>query len=524
MKSVTVLMLVTLAAAAAPSAFAQRYGQPQTRETARSESQATVLAWYRFDPSTFSSKSSGMLPLMMRLAESQGLIKPQFQPIFDGLLAGGVMGAVPHSVTLLDLGVEPDDDRPGTYRLTTLQLVLVLETQKDHRSLLDSLRAILAHYEGADNTREPELFNASDGTRCARLQADGWPDWQAVEWASMSRQRKGFVVGIGLGSIDQWLMTQPMNSGGPAAARQHRTLAKAPPAPDICEQMGLHSEASGNRQPFLETWVNLDGLRLQVPEVMAHGLWRRMLVTWQLDNARDWMLHAARDGAYLTTDVTWRRRSDSVDEIMRRPVALAGWPRDLDLPKPPGDFVAVFPVDLEGMFDRVLSVYRATMSDERAVAFDRSIARYRARHRRVLGDLWQSAKPWLVISNYPAPPVAVPGAATLYFELAEDVKPTLVHSRVQSLLRPYMKAGSVGQQGRSNGDADTQAESDPPDQLGQVIVRYDKGQELYWLQVEASGMLRVPSWGWSNDGRHLIAGWAPVVVTTNREWLEGAGQ
>lgn len=519
------LVAVVLSLAVAAPAYAQqRYADPSPAVT--SDNGPVILAWYRFDPSTFATSSSGMLPLMLRLAESQGLIRESFRPIFDGLLAAGVLGAVPHSVTLLDLAVEVDTVDPGKWRLSRLHAVIVLETQKDHRSLLDSLRTIVTHYDSMEIPTEPELFATSDGSRCARFRAETWPDWQAIEWASMSGSSRGFIVGIGNGSIERWLGTQ-RSSAARTIMGLHRDSARSVVEPTDYERLGITGESSGQRQSFLEVWANLDGLRQQVPEAMGQGLWRRMLVAWQLDNARDWMLHASRDGKYLTADVTWRRRSDPPEEIMRRPIALAGWPTGLNLPRPPGDFMAVVPVDLEGMFERILAVYRATMSDERAAEFDRSTAQYRARHRRTLTDVWAGVKPWLIVGNYPTPPVAVPGACTLYFELTGDAKPSLMHARVHSLLRQYLQAGTVeGQviaEGKPEGENEQQAASEPamapPDTLGQTIVRYDRGQELYWLQVESSGLLRVPSWGWSGDGRHLIAGWAPVVVTTNREWL-----
>ncbi len=446
-----------------------------------------AVAFYRFDPSRFDTKTAAFLPLALKLAEQAGLVNPDFHPIFDGILAASVAGAVPHTMCVLDLDAEHDEAAKNGFRIIALQTVLVLESTRDHRGFISTLGTILAHYKGdspegggeeAGETRAPtqELFDLPGGRRAARFRQPQWAAWQTVEWASLP---DSFVVGLGHGSLERWVTSQ-------SAVAPHHVLS-------------LHRATGAQRAagpPFLEMWIDLDGLRKQMPEVLAQGRPRRMLTTWRLDNARNWMFHGRWADEFLVADLTWQRRSDPLDTVASRALTLDRWPRELTLPKPEGKYCVVIPIDFAASFDRVLSAYRDTLRAEELAAFDARVREYRARERQTYAALWSAFVPYLVLSNDPPPAVPVPGATTVYFELKDARHAAATQRRLESLLEQFITA-------------------DDPQRLGESVVRKESEGNYYWLQLEASGTLRVPSWGWA--GPYLIGGWGPSVIEHNRK-------
>ena len=125
---------------------------------------------------------------------------------------------------------------------------------------------------------------------------------------------------------------------------------------------------------------------------------------------------------------------------------------------------------------------------------------YRRREQRTYDAMWSAFKPYLVLSNDPPPAVPVPGATTIYFELKDARQAVATQRRLEALLAQFMT-------------------STDPQHLGESAVRHEKDGNYYWLQLEASGTIRVPSWGWV--GRYLIGGWGPSVVEYNRKKIEG---
>ena len=227
-----------------------------------------------------------------------------------------------------------------------------------------------------------------------------------------------------------------------------------------------------------------------------------MLVTWKLDNARNWFFHGRRKGGYLLFDLTWERRSDPNREVHHRVLTLDQFPKDeLELPEPPGDFVAVIPMNFQAAFDRIMSAYRATLSPSKLDAFDARMKVYERNNHTTFRALWSSLKPYLVISNSPKPPIPVPGAATLYFELdGKNPNARAMQNRLESLLKIFMTSSN-------------------PKKLGESAVRYDRETQSYYLQLERADRLRIPSWGWVGN-RFLVAGWGAPVVMQNRDRIE----
>lgn len=442
-----------------------------------------VLVYYRLDTRSFDQQLSGIVPLLLQMAERSGFVDKGFHPLFDGLLAASVVGPEPHTLCLMDLDLVAE---PGTTKLnvTELAAVLVIESDRDHRTYVQTLGTILQHY-GREAKRDQTPFVLSNGRDAVRYKASTWQDWQTLEWASLG---DAFIVGLGKDPIEQWLSMQTR------IERSNGTLAGVP-----AHRTAVRRERGGDPgTSLLEAWVNLDRMRQRMPEILAQGRARDWLVAWQLDNARNWMFHASRKEKFLVADITWQRRSEPRSVVARREVTLDHWPEDLLLPVPPGGYVIVAPMQWEAAFQRVLDAYRATQTPARQIAFDEDLADHRRRYRADYARLWPTLQPYLIMSNHPKPPIAVPGATTIYFEVTKRASPRTVQRRIHNLMRDFM-------------------EGETPEKLGDAIVRFDADQQMYWLQLEHTGLLQTPAWGWA--GRWLIGSWAPGPVLENRAWL-----
>jgi hypothetical protein len=125
-----------------------------------------------------------------------------------------------------------------------------------------------------------------------------------------------------------------------------------------------------------------------------------------------------------------------------------------------------------------------------------------------LYSLLGAFKPYLVISDTPTPPLAIPGAATAYFELREGLAARRFDARLARLLEPF----------RVDDDKETWRDM-------HVGARGEAWDERVWfLQVDELGLIRYPAWGWAE--RWFVASWSIEAVGANRSWLaapDGAG-
>lgn len=444
------------------------------------------VAFYRFAPEQFESANAvaSFLPLAIQLGAGTGLINESFRPLFDGLAAAAIAGAVPHSITIHNFDGQFDPEAKNNFRITELQAVLSLETPANHRTYLQSLAQILSHYQTAENNPRQKLqsiIQLKNGQTVGRFLFENGTTWQALEWASTA---EAFYVGIGIDSIK----THLAQIAGPATARPFAEHFKFP-------------DATPAANHFLALFVNLEKLHTTLPEVLAQGRPRRMLTTWKLDNARNYFLHGRIRGKYLHFEITYERRSDPARIVHHRPLTLNHWPGSLELPEPPGDFLIVIPIQFEAAFNRSSNAYRATLSPPKLAAFNDQMKKYQHQNRAALQTLWDGFKPFIIISNYPKPPVPIPGAATLYLEMvSKNPSSPIMQNCLEAILETFLK-------------------SPTPEKLGQAAIRYDKKERLYYLQLEKTGNLRIPTWAWIAN-RYLIAGWGPPVIETNRNWLE----
>jgi len=446
-----------------------------------------ALAYYRLDPTDFQSNAAPFLPIMLRLAEDQGLIDSEFYPVFDGILAAGTAGAVPDTLCLLDLDAEYNSPAKNGFRINTLKAVLILETKEGHHGFLKTLGTIVSHYDQNKNGDTPQPFTLPNGQKGVRYRADHWEEWQVLEWASLSATNNGFIVGFGHGSIEQWVNTQ------------HR-----PPDQEFIDQ---HRRAvpDGPSESFIEVYLNLDQCRTLMPELVAQGILRDLLVTWKLDNARDWMLHGQRSGKYLATDLTWRRRSDPTDHIAHRSATLGHWPSDLTMSQPPGEYLVVIPIDFDPAFDRLLDFSMAVSGSDPSSSLTRNIKRYQVRKRTTFEPMWSAFQPYLVLSDYPAPTIPIPCATTVYAEIKPSASERMTQSRFEALCKQFFPMSTVSR---------PTDESKSPDG---TVIRYDRKERLYSLQYKQLEWLRFPCWGWAD--RNFILSWEPNAVIENRRLL-----
>lgn len=497
---------------------------------------AEALAWYRFDPTRFVSPpepgaaspasgggggataapdenpaapaptpAGGLLPAALLVLQRSGVIEDDVLPVVHALVGASIAGSVPHSVCLLDLDLAYDDTAEDGVRVLTAQAVLTIETGRNHHTLLNALDGILGHYAATAEGGRQSLFTLPDGRQAGRFESTAWGTWRTLEWTS---QPDAFLVGLGTGALERWISIQQSGNGATARPTASGGGQSGSPRPIVADEplMELHRSIVDLMRPargatFLEIWLNLERMHTRMPDILAQGRVREQLVAWQLDNARNWMLHGRWSDRFLLFDLTWQRRSESRTDVAHRSLTVDRMPAELQFRVPrTGDFLIVAPMDHAGAFTRTVGAYRGLLSGERRAAFDTAYERWSARHRRILPEVLRSFEPWVVVTNVPAPPAPIPGACTVYFELRDPADPRVVARQLDGLLESFVALPA-------------------PEELGDARIVRDERQDLSYLQVERTGLLRAPAWGWA--GRVLVAGWGPPVVVENRRLLTG---
>ncbi len=467
--------------------------------------QEQPLAWYRFNPRVFGATAGAVLPFALQAADRAGVLTPEFHPLFDAILAGSVAGSVQHEMHILRLDAELDETAPNGFRLTDLQVVLILQTGGNHRSFVQALGTILSHYRQGKEGEEivnadgelnvgQELFDLTGGLRAARFRAPGWAAWQSVEWASLP---DSFIVGVGRGSLESWQnATRPNES--PVTQQHRNALLREPHYRPGALDAPVGNASTVECPAFLELFIDLDALRRIMPEILAQGRPRDLLQCARLDNARNWMLHGRLAGRFVLCDLTWQRRSDDPTTVIRRQLTVDAWPESLPMREAPGSWVLAAPIDLEAAQERIVDLYRSFLRGAKQESFDEAWRKHRLENRRLYEAMWPQFAGWLILGNYPPAPIPAPGAVTLYLPLAPRASERLVENQIASLVTRF-----------TQGDA--------PTELGHSRLQRDQERRLFWLQTDSQGMLRLPTWGMAPG--MLVAGWGPEVVEANREWI-----
>ena len=472
------------------------------------------LAFYRYDPEIFDAAPSSFLPFIIQTAQNHQIIDSEFMPLFDGINKECIEDGVPFTLCLMNIDAEYDAAHINGYQIKDIKAVLHLESERDHSNYLSILNTILSHYNDAEVTVSQEKFALTGQyngiINGMRFKAEGWEDWQTIEWVSLSNAggiNGGFIVGLGRGSVNQWLEIQLREISSSAnhneqttILEKHRRMISGQPAVLSDDKNNNNNNDRSRGVPsFLEVFLNLDEARRQIPDFMAQGRLRQILVRWKLDNARNWMLHGGiTNGKYLALDITWQSRALNRNVVLRRTLTMDSWPGngDLNMPQPPGGFIAVFSVDFNALMEAALYGYLDTINSasKAALDFQRKIDIYHARKTKTFDSIWDSLQPYIILSGNPEPRTTEQRAPILYFELKDDnkkVAPQLIEKRLEALIELF---------------------------CDKEVIKQDKKQKLYWLQHDEAGLIKLPCWGWYD--RFLIGGWGAEVVMDNRKRLD----
>lgn len=481
-----------------------------------------AVAWWSFDPSHFgrhrnadsaqteprgagSGGVGGVAESALRIASASGLVTdPDAAAMVDALLGAAVVGAVPHTLAILRFSAQPGDG-DDSMRITDLAAVLELRTRADHRRFLRTIQTILVDAPRArDGAPEPSgtqrVIELPNGRQAVQYTQPDWPDWRKVSWTSTD---DAFLVAIGDGALEQWFhaLDRRNRPDAPQPYWQHhrRALDDAQRAGDV----------------FLETYYDINALRRAFPEAFADGRSGELLRIAGLSNARSFMLHAARaeppppdqraqtQPPLIAIDATWSARSDPPGTIGHQPLSESRWPRARTrLPPPPGSYAIVIDAQPRQLLETALDAYAASLKDDARARFNNARRIWQRNHSAPLRRTLASLTGWIVISDYPPPPVRAPGVATVYMELW----PSAVPDRFSLDMRNLMSAF-------------------------EDRVAYDQRRDIWSLRLDPDGLVRVISWGRAGDPPvHAVVGGVDLaigpargvgIVEQNRKWLRG---
>ncbi|MBX3358209.1 MAG: hypothetical protein KF745_07260 [Phycisphaeraceae bacterium] len=474
---------------------------------------ADSVAWWQFDPGHFKSGAgpddggdgalAGAVESMLRIAVASRVIEDRSSAaVVQGLLAASVVGDVPHVLCAIPLG---GNDSP----VGEVGAVLSLRTLGDHRAYVRTIEAILVGGRGSGLPDEQaaaaqRTIDLPGNRRGVAFALPGWPAWREVSWCSTEGE---FVVGLGRGALDRWFAAAPVADG---AWREHQqTVDRARPPGDV----------------FMECYADLNALRRLYPDQFAAEPLAGVLHAMRLSNARDFMLHArwiepanvlvgdpadpsrAAAGSYagppmIAIDASWSARSEKPGEVEREAISTSSWPEnEMPMPPPPGRYVVVLPSRVLNRLDEALTLYRSTLRAESRAQFEAAERAWRGTHRAALARVSRAAGPWIVLSDYPRPSVAMIGATTLYLPLRAGERADAFARDLGELLQPFKNR-----------------------------LEYRDKSGVWSLRVDPSGLVRVITWGMaeSRRGAVLVGGVdigvaaAPAnLVETNRAWLRG---
>lgn len=476
---------------------------------------ADAAAWWRFDPTPFAAAraradadgdggpgaAGALVEPMLRAGVSAGLFGDGLAAqVIEGLLAASGVGRRPHTLVIRDLDASRTEDGTGV-DVRDLSAWLAVDAPAPHEPLLRSVRAIALDAATAKGDARPEdfrqrLVTLPDGRRIAELRARGWESWRTLSWASEPGR---FTVGLGAGVL---------------AGRQETPADEEPGARPARPGLAAHRAAVDAARPegelFLEAAVDIDRLRRAFPSAFAYGRTPRMLRALGLERASRAVLHGRlvddpSAGRLVALDVTWSPRlrgapdgGDDAGEIRRVALTEHAWASDAapapPLPPPPGSYVLLVRTPVAELFGRAMAVYTATVTDSDLPAFAASRERYAAGPGASLDRLLAMFAGSVVLSDYPTPPIAAPGVATIYVPLAPGADPESARAALAAALEPF--AGVLAEL-RGGGTA---------------------------FRLDEAGAVRFPVWSVIDRGGSgwLVGGWGEACINANRAWLVGA--
>ncbi len=461
-----------------------------------------AMAYWAFDPTRFGSGFAddpvrmGIEATLRSLVSSRLFSDEDTSSMLAAVLASSVVGSVPHRLVVLDFKAHSKAGAKGGMAIDHLEMVLELYTPGDHRGFLRTIRSIVVDSSAGQQKSSQRAIELGDGSQGVAFSMQEWPAWREISWAS----RPGvFYVALGRGALAHWL-SMKKDQLALGLWQPHRKSV-------------LEDDAKG--EVVFEAFCNINALRHGFPEAFGDARPGRLLRAWKLINARSVMFHARwiesaqsradssddqeRITALLAAEITWSARSRPVDEIGKKVIAMSSWPGDeaVGLPMPPGSYVAVLPVEWRWLFDLGKDSYRAGLKPWDAIEHEHVRKKWMAANYTKLKRLLASAEPWLVLSDYPRPPIAAPGVTTVYIPLKDEVSSVRFERDMTSVLSAF--SDLVDAQG--------------DDQLWSLRVAP--------RSIDPAGLLRVLSWGLAGGkgNRVLVGGWGQRAVSVNRKWL-----
>ncbi len=439
-------------------------------------------------PAPTSRQAWAVLSSALRVALDSDVVDEGFRPAVQALLAAGQVGQGPYTLALLDLDLAATAE--GKTQVADIRLVLELHTRHGHREALKALQSILAADAKAEQERQQEPIDLPGERRGVRYRVAGQPDWRTLEWAS---HEDGFTIALGAGTLWRWLALRDADAPN-ANVEAHRAAVRAARA----------AEGAAASERLLEYYIDIDRLRDLAPGLFRRGIVADTLNALKLGNSRSFMLHGSRASGMLLLDATYDTRREPPGQPRRKRLTLAAYPEDeLRLPRPNGSFVLAAEVNWVEAYEWVMRVAEAVTDEPHRDDVRADRRRYELRHHERLYPLLAAFKPYLVLSDVPAPPLAIPGAATAYFELRDGVQARRLDARFARLFDNFRPA----------------EEKEDWRDMHVAAVGEAWDERLWYLQVDELGLVRYPAWGWTE--RWLVASWSTQAVRENREMLSG---
>jgi hypothetical protein len=470
-----------------------------------------AVAWWALDPRPFATGDGGNLKReviegAMRAAVSSGLLADDdAAEMLAGFLVASVAGSEPHRLCVLRFEAEPESDEAmrsgdgGGMRITDLGVVLEVRTDSDHQRLLRTVKSVVVDH---NRTRDPEgvatgvqsPLELPGGVEGIVYREADWPEWREVAWVSLPGR---FIVALGRDTLAAWLDAS-MTEEGPSS-RHHSIVDRTRPP---------------GRRVF-GMFADIDAVRNGFPEAFAFGRVSRILEEFQLSNARQFMMHArllatppgATSPPLLALDATWSPRSRPEGEIGLRQLSASIWPSSdlrggtLDMPPPGGTFAVVLREDLNRWISSMIGAYKARLKPWDQLTFNAEQSVWVERYGGALLRVFDAIDDWIVLTDDPPPPVAIPGVMTVYMEL----KPG---TNIQAFMSDFMQVMS---------SLSKQVVYSVPDRTWSL--------RLVSEEADPEGVLKVFAWGLAGpiDERVLVLGWSVDAINTARARMGDIG-
>jgi len=469
------------------------------------------LVYYRADPRRFGT-SAQWLPVFLRMAGAAGVVPQGQQEVFNALMFVGLMGTYPHRFAVLDL--QAHRFTPRDVKLTRFRSVLVFDAPGQYAQIKQALVSVLMPGRGADAADDakqtainlppaPGSDQARPGVRFTR---DSWRPGHAVEWTADGRS---FYIGFGRGSLRQWLTWQDAQREAHGEAAPHPRNTKA-----HRQAVSTAREHADDAGVFFELFLDLERLKRAAPTLFQTGRITPLLRLYGVDDATRWMMHGRWSGKFLLFDLTWEKPDGRPGALTHRELTQDHWPDDVGLPRPPGHFLVVAPIDWPAAVNQLLQVVWLAHEPEDRHLVTANLDAFFERTRVTFSRTLRRFEPYLLMSGHPRSMIPLPGTATLYAPVKEGADAQAAQREFDTMMATLLP-----------GNGSPLAIAQPRD-ADALRVRRDPATKVYWLGSPLDAIFKAPAWVWhepTQPGNRplLIGSYSPQAVLTNARWLDG---